>query len=75
MKILTGTVISNKMPKTVVIEVERLVKHPFYQKYMRRSKKYKAHNPNLTLNIGDQVSIKPVRPISKDKHYQVVAKL
>ena len=75
MKLLMGTVISNKMSKTVIIEVERSVKHPLYQKYMRRTKKYKAHNPDLVLNIGDMVSIKPVRPISKDKHYQVVAKL
>ena len=63
------------MTKTVIVEVERLVKHPLYQKFMRRSKKYKAHNPDLILNVGDLVSIKPVRPISKDKHYQVINKI
>ena len=75
MKILKGKITSIKMTKTVIVEVERLVKHPLYQKFMRRSKKYKAHNPDLILNVGDLVSIKPVRPISKDKHYQVVNKI
>ena len=75
MKILKGKITSIKMAKTVVVEVERLVKHPLYQKFMRRSKKYKAHNPDLILNVGDLVSIKPVRPISKDKHYQVINKI
>jgi len=75
MKILKGKITSIKMTKTVIVEVERLVKHPLYQKFMRRSKKYKAHNPDLILNVGDLVSIKPVRPISKDKHYQVINKI
>jgi len=70
-----GTVISNKMEKTVVVEVERRFPHPRYKKVITRHKKYKAHNENLKLNIGDQVMIEETRPISKDKHFIVIKKL
>lgn len=74
MKLIQGKVTSNKMSKTVVVEVERMVKHKLYQKIMRRTKKFKADSAELTLNIGDSVKITPVRPLSKDKHYKVVSK-
>jgi small subunit ribosomal protein S17 len=70
-----GTVISNKMEKTVVVEVERRFPHPRYKKVITRHKKYKAHNENQKLNIGDQVMIEETRPISKDKHFIVIKKL
>lgn len=71
----TATVVSNKMNKTVVVEVERLIKHPMYKKIMRRTKRIKAHNENLTLQVGDRVKIESTRPISKEKHYKVVKKI
>ncbi len=73
-KILSGIVISDKMAKTVVVRVDDYKKHPRYQRYYRSSKKYKAHDENGEFHIGDKVSIKEVRPISKDKHFAVVSK-
>lgn len=72
-KTLRGTVISSKMKDTVVVRVERYEKHPKYQKYMKVSKKYKAHNPGNTAKEGDMVTIRSCRPLSKDKHFEVVA--
>ena len=74
-KVRTGTVLKSKMNKTVVVEVERLIKHPMYKKIMRRTKRIKAHNENLTLQVGDRVKIESTRPISKEKHYKVVKKI
>jgi len=74
-KILTGTVISTKMQKTVVVKVERKFRHPLYEKVITRHKKYKAHNEDFDLKEGDVVKIKETRPISKDKHFKVVEKL
>jgi len=71
-KILKGEVISDKMAKTVVVSVTRFVKHPKYQKYLKISKKYKAHNEDGTAKTGDKVMIEETRPISKDKHFKVV---
>ena len=73
-KILEGVVVSDKMDKTVVVDVARMFKHPKYGKYIRRSKKYKAHDPENRFKVGDKVTIKEVRPISKDKTYEVVIK-
>lgn len=73
-KILTGVVVSDKMDKTVVVDVARMFKHPKYGKYIRRSKKYKAHDPDNRFKVGDKVTIKEIRPISKDKTYEVVIK-
>lgn len=73
-KKLKGTVVSDKMDKTVVVRVNRYVKHPKYKKYITRSKRYKAHDESNTYHVGDTVFIKEVRPISKDKHFTVVAK-
>ncbi len=72
-KTLTGIVVSDKMEKTIVVSVERYVKHPKYHKYMKLSKRYKAHNPDAVVAIGDRVTIAECRPISKDKHFILVA--
>lgn len=74
-KHLTGVVVSNKMQKTVVVKVDRYVKHPKYQKYYTISKKYKAHDEENTYKIGDKVEIMETRPISKDKKFTVVGKV
>ena len=60
------------MEKTVVVSVERYEKHPKYGKYMRTSKRYKAHNPEGGFKVGDKVTIESCAPISKDKTFQVV---
>lgn len=72
-KVLTGTIVSDKMQKTVVVLVKRYVKHPKYHKYMKISKRYKAHNPDLSVSVGDQVAIRECRPMSKDKHFILIA--
>ena len=74
-KILEGKIISNKMIKTVVVVVERKIRHPKYQKVIISHKKYKAHNENMKLEVGDTVEIEETRPISKDKHFRVIKKL
>ncbi len=73
-KMLKGTVVSDKMDKTVVVAVEDFVKHPKYGKFMVRTKKYKAHDPENKSKVGAVVFIKEVRPISKDKCFEVVYK-
>jgi small subunit ribosomal protein S17 len=70
-RIMQGTVVSDKMEKTVVVEVERRVTHPLYKKIVRRSKKYVAHDESNTLKIGDLVRIRECRPISKRKCWEV----
>ena len=70
-KIRQGTVVSDKMDKTVVVRVERLIQHAMYKKYVRQRKKYKAHDPDNRCKNGDQVSIIEVRPLSKDKRWRV----
>ena len=72
-KTLKGTVVSDKMQKTVVVKVQRYVKNPKYGKYQKISKKYKAHNENNDIKVGDVVTIKECRPMSKDKHFVVVS--
>jgi small subunit ribosomal protein S17 len=74
-KVLSGKVKLTKMPKTVIVIVERKLRHPLYKKVILRSKKYKVHNEKLDLNNGDTVSIKEIRPISKEKHFIVIKKL
>jgi small subunit ribosomal protein S17 len=71
-KILKGVVISNKMDKTAVVSVTRFVKHPKYKKYLKITKKFKAHDEGNEAQIGAQVEIKETRPISKDKHFVIV---
>lgn len=70
-KVRIGIVTSNKMDKTVVVRVERRVKHPLYGKYITRSKKYHAHDENNEIRQGDLVVIEECRPISKTKTWKV----
>lgn len=71
-RILTGVVVSDKMKDTIVIKVERYVKVPKYNKYIVRTKKFKAHDAGNTKKIGDKVSIIECAPISKDKKFTLV---
>ena len=66
-KILSGTVVSNKPDKTVVVKVIRQVRHPLYKKIIRRSKKYLAHDESNKFNVGDFVKIQECRPYSKNQ--------
>jgi small subunit ribosomal protein S17 len=68
---LIGRVVSDKMEKTVVVQVQRVTTHPLYRKAIRTSKRYKAHDPADTCNVGDTVRIVECRPISKDKKFRV----
>lgn len=68
---LVGTVLSNKMNKTVTVRVERLVSHSVYQKYVRRRANFAAHDEQNTCGIGDQVLITESRPLSKRKRWRV----
>jgi small subunit ribosomal protein S17 len=70
-KVREGVVVSNKMAKTVVVSVSRLVKHPRYKKYVKQRKRYKAHDEENRCNLGDQVVIAETRPLSKDKRWRV----
>ncbi|PSF05575.1 30S ribosomal protein S17 [Marinobacter fuscus] len=69
---LSGKVVSNKMDKSIVVLVERQVKHPLYGKYMKRSSKIHAHDESNQCNIGDIVTIKETRPVSKTKSWALV---
>jgi small subunit ribosomal protein S17 len=71
-RVLTGRVVSDKMDKTVTVLVERRVMHPLYKKFIRRSKKYAAHDDANLCKEGDVVSIEECRPISKRKSWVVV---
>jgi small subunit ribosomal protein S17 len=70
---LEGFVTSDKMDKSVVVTIERLEKHPVFKKYIRRRKKFKAHDEKNACKVGDKVRIRECRPISKDKCWRVVA--
>lgn len=72
-KVKKGRVISNKMDKTVVVEVERTLRHPRYGKVIKRAHKLYAHNDLKPLQIGDEVSVIETRPLSKLKRWRVVA--
>jgi small subunit ribosomal protein S17 len=69
---LTGTVVSNKMNKTISVSIERLVKHPTYGKYVRRTTKLLAHDENNECRAGDTVSIAECRPLSRRKAWRLV---
>jgi small subunit ribosomal protein S17 len=68
---VNGIIVSNKMDKTVVVQVERLVKHPLYKKYIRRRNKFMAHDTDNACQIGDRVEITESRPLSKTKRWRV----
>lgn len=72
-KVLSGVVTSDKMKDTIVVRVQRFEKHPKYGKFIKRAKKYKAHDAGNTKKVGDKVEIKASKPISKDKHFVVVS--
>lgn len=74
-KILKGTIVSDKMNKTVVVKVDDFKKHPRYGRYYKSRKKYKAHDEKGEFHIGDKVFIKEIKPVSKDKHFVVLKKL
>ena len=74
-KQLTGTVISNKMQKTVVVEIEQIKEHPKYRRRYKFHKKYKAHDEKGECKVGDRVIIEECRPISKEKRWLVIKKL
>ncbi|QBY02358.1 30S ribosomal protein S17 [Rhodophyticola sp. CCM32] len=72
-RILTGTVTSDANAQTVTVSVERRFKHPVMQKTIRKSKKYRAHDPENTFKVGDQVRIQECAPVSKSKRWEVIA--
>jgi len=71
-RVRTAVVVSRKMDKTAVVSIPRLIKHPLYQKLMRRSSKFKIHDPKNETRKGDVVLIVETRPISADKHWRLV---
>lgn len=71
-KIRMGKVVSDKMEKTVVVAVAETIRHPLYNRTVRRTKKFKAHDENNEAHIGDTVVIMETRPLSKDKRWRVV---
>ena len=71
-KTRTGKVVSNKMQKTIVVAVEDHVKHPLYNKIVKRTYKLKAHDENHECRIGDRVKVMETRPLSKDKRWRLV---
>jgi len=74
-RILVGTVVSDKNEKTVVVKVERKVKHPLYGKIIRRSKKYHAHDEDNSFKLGETVRIEEIAPVSKLKTWKVIERV
>ncbi len=72
-RVLRGTVVSDKADKSIVVRVERKIKHPLYKKYIMRSSKFMAHDEDNRHKVGDIVRIREYRPLSKRKHWEVVA--
>ncbi|OPL07717.1 MAG: 30S ribosomal protein S17 [delta proteobacterium ML8_F1] len=71
-KVRVGQVVSDKMDKTIVVEVATTIKHPIYGKRVKRTKKFKAHDEDNTCAIGDKVKIMETRPLSKTKGWRLV---
>lgn len=71
-KQIVGKVVSNKMDKTVVVEVENLIMHTLYKKFVRRTKRIKSHDEKNECSVGDIVKIEETRPLSKEKRYRLV---
>ena len=74
-KVRAGIVVSDKMAKTVVVKVERVYRHPLYQKVIKVAKKFKAHDELNECKVGDRVEIMETRPLSRDKRWRVVRRL
>ncbi len=72
-RILQGVVVSDKMNKTIVVQVERRVMHPIYKKFVRRTKKYSAHDETNAHRVGETVRIRECAPISKRKRWEVMS--
>lgn len=73
-RVLKGVVVSDKMQKTVVVEVSRMKKHPKYKKYYSVTKKFKAHDEEGQYHTGDKVLIQETKPLSKEKRWKVISK-
>jgi small subunit ribosomal protein S17 len=71
-KVMTGMVVSDKMQKTIVVSIERLVKHETYGKYVRRRNKFKVHDEKNEAKVGDVVRFMETRPLSKDKRWRLL---
>ena len=71
-KVRVGVVVSNKMDKTIVVAIETRVKHKLYGKYVKRTKKLKAHDEENICKVGDRVKVMETRPLSKDKRWRLV---
>lgn len=71
-RVLQGTVVSDKGEKTIVVNVQRRVMHPLYKKFITRSKRFSAHDPENRFKQGDTVRIRECRPISKNKRFEVL---
>ena len=72
-RVMSGVVVSDKGDKTIVVKVERRVMHPIYKKYIRKSKKYSAHDESNAFKTGDIVKIQECKPISKSKTWEVIS--
>lgn len=72
-KVRVGTVVSDKMDKTIVVAVETFVTHPLYKKQIKKTTKFKVHDENNECKIGDKVKIMETRPLSKDKRWRLVS--
>ena len=71
-KVLSGVVLSDKMQDTLVVSVTRFVKHPKYRKFVKSMKKYHVHSPDSNVSVGDKVTIRECKPISKTKRFELV---
>ena len=71
-KTFSGVAVSDKMKDTAVVRVERYVKHPKYRKYLRRAKRYQAHDPGNAHKVGEKVRIEETRPLSRHKHFKII---
>ena len=74
-KVLIGKIVSDKMQKTVVVEVERKVAHPVYKKLIKKTKRFKADVNNMEVKVGDLVKMEETPPISRSKHFKVIGKV
>lgn len=72
-RVMQGVVVSDKQEKTITVLVERRIMHPLYKKYVKKSKKYAAHDETNSSKVGDKVSIRECRPMSKNKRWELVA--
>ena len=71
-RVLQGVMVGDKADKTVIVQVDRRIQHPLYKKFIRRSKKYMAHDETNARKVGDQVQIRECRPLSKNKNWEIV---